>query len=545
MAFNAVPREFDQDKVTRYLADKDEKYRIDFFSSLEYVFGKYIFPLIDPAPFEVLYSDLKRPCYPVNIILAHEIYQRMTEKSDAEMRHLMKFDPTVRVALHMYDYYDGTHVMSLGTLEEFRIRIKSYMTSTGIDLLRELGMKMAKKEAELLHTDCSICRIDSGFVDSHIEKESRFKLLYRCVARFVVSLSRIGIQPDERFLHYTDHNDWNAVSYHDTETPLESKIQTVIEDAFYLLRIFADDIEASRLEDWFLLSRVFREQVWQEKDGSFRLKKDKSEGLNSQTLQSPADPDATFREKAGEAHEGYLGLCVESGRGLTGIIQYWRYAANTASDPCLLEEYLRSLPDQPQNTPFVTLVGDGLFSSMDAKQTAARKGIEIVTTDLAGKKPDPFLKEFVLDSSETILEMCPHEEKPADCSFKEKDNVILAHFSKEQCGNCPFRSQCKVKEQKKSNVLRLSVPAYRRSVNWSAQTQNQNYAELAKYRNGVECIFSQLRNYHRIDEMPVRTYMDTNYWFNAAMCGINAKRVCKYFSRLHKEEAQKVSKGLA
>ena len=59
----------------------------------------------------------------------------------------------------------------------------------------------------------------------------------------------------------------------------------------------------SQASDNQLLVRVFSEQAVRE-DGSIRLKT-KEDGMGSDIIQNPADPDATYREKAGKQHRGY------------------------------------------------------------------------------------------------------------------------------------------------------------------------------------------------------------------------------------------------
>lgn len=539
MCFNSVPRQFDAQKAYNLiLSSLPERVQRECLNSIEYLFARIIFPLIDPEPFYGLYSDRKRPCYPINILIAAEIFKQIFHYSDKQLIHALTFDPSAKIALHLYDYYDGSHIFDRSTLEEFRIRVESYNKITGIDLMRECGMKIARLSTALIPTDCSISRIDSGFVDSHIEDLDRAKLLYRTIARFLKSVYKLGVPFSDRFCHYLNHNDWNAISYHDKQTPMEQKICTIIQDMDSLISLFSQDDEITRLDDWELLNRVFSDQILRESDGSLRLRKDKSEGLNSQAVQNPTDPDATCRTKDGEIYKGYVCLIVETGKGNTSIRTYWQYSVNTTADELFLEDYLNSLPDREPTDHPVILVGDGLFSSAEAKKIAEKKNIVILTTNLSGKKPDPFLTEFLLSPDQTILLECPNHQEPMDSSWKPKDERILAHFSREQCSECPLRDKCPMKEQKKNNAVTISVPAVRRAEDWQGQKYSDDFAEWCKYRNGVECNFALLRTTYRIDEMPVRRYMSTRYWFNCVMMAINAKQVCKYLAAEAKAAAR-------
>lgn len=531
MAYNAIPREEDPEKLAHFLAVHSDRTLNKFFVSLEYMFGRYIFPLIDPAPFRVLYAETKRPCYPVNVLIAAEIYRLMMGLSDRQMVDAAVFNLAVRAALHLYQYDEGDHVFSRDALEEFRIRCKNYQDATGIDLMRNALMDMAEKEADLIHTDQTVSRIDTGFVDSHIEKLSRMKLLYRCIARLAISMDRIHVDIPERMQHYLSPDDWNLVSYHEKSIPDDEKLQTILEDARTLLAQSCTTEEAVLLPAWDLLKRVYEDQVFEEADGSLRLKKSKAEGLNSAALQSPADPDATFRKKAGEEHQGYVGVIVDFGSGNTAIKKYWKYAVNITSDAVFLEDYLNSLEDQPATDEPVILVGDGLFSSADAKELAAKKNIRIITTNLSGKKPDLFLLKHQYSQDGTAVKQCAAGKLPLSSSFNSTNETILAHFEKNDCEECPFRKQCRASRQKKSFALRISRPSVKRAENWQGVSEEE-FRKYARYRNGIESDFSLMRRYYRIDEMPVRTFMDTSYWFNCVMGAMNAKQVCKYFQKI-------------
>ncbi len=63
--------------------------------------------------------------------------------------------------------------------------------------------------------------------------------------------------------------------------------------------------------EYQMLIRVIEEQTDKDSDGKLTLKSKKS-GMNSEILQNPADPDATFREKAGKDNRGYIANVVEA-----------------------------------------------------------------------------------------------------------------------------------------------------------------------------------------------------------------------------------------
>ncbi|MCI9329453.1 MAG: hypothetical protein HFH22_06475 [Ruminococcus sp.] len=61
-----------------------------------------------------------------------------------------------------------------------------------------------------------------------------------------------------------------------------------------------------------LLLRVLKAQAVQREDGAYRLRTKEDGGMDATILQNPADPDATYREKAGKQHRGYVANVIEA-----------------------------------------------------------------------------------------------------------------------------------------------------------------------------------------------------------------------------------------
>lgn len=74
-------------------------------------------------------------------------------------------------------------------------------------------------------------------------------------------------------------------------------ISSKIDDAEGLLPQCADDYSDST--DYQLLERAINEQTKNDGNGK-AIPKQKGDGMDSSSLQNPADPDATYRIKAGK-----------------------------------------------------------------------------------------------------------------------------------------------------------------------------------------------------------------------------------------------------
>ena len=91
------------------------------------------------------------------------------------------------------------------------------------------------------------------------------------------------------------------MSFVPNQFQLSDRLQKVIDDAVKLLPQCADDYADT--EEYQLLERAIKEQTKKDDDGH-DIPKGKGDGMDSSTLQSPSDPDATFRMKAGKEHRG-------------------------------------------------------------------------------------------------------------------------------------------------------------------------------------------------------------------------------------------------
>lgn len=84
----------------------------------------------------------------------------------------------------------------------------------------------------------------------------------------------------------------------------------ILNDADRLLRSCEGSFD--EINQYQLLIRVIREQTIREKDGALRFRTKMDGGMDSNVLQNPSDPEATYREKAGKQNRGYAANVTES-----------------------------------------------------------------------------------------------------------------------------------------------------------------------------------------------------------------------------------------
>ena len=133
---------------------------------------------------------------------------------------------------------------------------------------------------------------------------------------------------------------------------------------------FAEDTE------YQLLVRCLSEQTIVEA-GKRRLRTKEDGGMSSDMVQSPADPEATFREKAGEQHCGYVGNIEESVSETGSVVTGYGYETNNTGDSAMLRDHLEKIGVQEQET---LIAADGAYAGENNVKLAAEKNIKLVTT---------------------------------------------------------------------------------------------------------------------------------------------------------------------
>ena len=319
------------------------------------IFADEIFPAIDEERFSVLYSDkASRPNAPVNVIIGALIIKELFDYSDDEIVENLMLDLHLQYALHTTSFVEQP--ISDKTLTRFRKRCYDYETLHGVDLYHDCVKDLSGKIAKIMKLNGRIRRMDSIMIESNIRFLSRMELIYTCISKLVVYLTKK--QPDmvsEPLKHYADPNDYNRIFYHQRNDDMETTIQTLLTDSDCLLELCKTDFEETT--EYQLFVRCLSDQTVVENDKR-RLRTKEDGTMNSLALQSPSDPDATYRNKSGKHYRGYTAN-IEETVGKNGSVvtnyQFDRYCTLLAGITKMLKsvgyklhiEYIQQERGQP------------------------------------------------------------------------------------------------------------------------------------------------------------------------------------------------------
>ena len=337
---------------------------------------------IDETPYAVLYADTaSRPNIPVNILVALEVMKDGNGWSDEEMYENFCYNVQVRHALGLSNLGEGH--FELRTLYNFRQRLTAHMEATGENLLAQTfeqisDEQLARFELKSLHQ-----RVDSTQIASNIRRLSRLQLLVTVLQR------------THRMLSPADQNHWQAdfAPYLKGsagqytwrlkgQAAYDQHLQAIGELMAQLVTELAPTYQEQ--ETYQLLVRVFAEH-FQTTDDDGIDPKDGAE-LSADSLQSPDDPEATFRRKRGEGYVGYVANITETSLPDNDfqLILKVQVEPNITDDAQMLADII---PDLKARTDLKLMDTDGGYGSPKVDEVADEYDVDLRQTALRGRTP--------------------------------------------------------------------------------------------------------------------------------------------------------------
>lgn len=484
-------------------------------------FAEDIFPNINEEPFNVLYSDkASRPNTPVNIIIGALIIKELFGISDDEIVENLMLDSRYQYALHTTSYEEQP--LSDKSLSRFRVRCYDYESTHGVDLYHECIESLSGSIAKMMKIDGRIRRMDSTMIEANIRRLSRMELIYISIAKLVKHLDKTGAGFDhERYGHYLEADDYNKVIYHSRNDEVDERMSTLLSDADDLIESCKGCYD--EVTEYQLFSRCIAEQTIVDDNGR-RLRTKEDGGMDSNMMQNPSDPDATYRSKAGKEHRGYVANLEESVGSASSVVTGYQFEKNNVSDDAMLKEYLEKMEPQTES---MLLTVDGAYAGTENIELAASKNIELVPTDLTGRDTDPIMADFKFNEECTKVLECPAGHAPKTCSYNKQTEQCTLSFERDHCANCPFQDQCKPKIFKR--VARKTVS--RKSVVRARYIRSKNtdrFKQIARLRNGVETIPSILKNRYDVNKMPARGLQRSKFFFGGKIAALNFKKLIRF-----------------
>jgi hypothetical protein len=486
-----------------------------------------VFCRIDETLFAGLYSDaVSRPNVAVNVLVAFEILKSGLGLSDEALYNRVCFDLLVRHALGLGDL--AKDVFALRTVYNFRTRVREHAAETGENLMQTVFEQVTDEQLAALHLRTGLQRMDSTQVLSNLAQWSRLELLVGVVQSVYrglpEALRNSWAEPLAVYLDGRPHQ----VCYRIQAGEERQHLETLGEQLYALSQdLAAVDPEHAKLA---LLKRVLEEQYVVSPEGAVSLRA--GQEISAQSLQSPHDPEATYRKKGGKEYRGgYVANVSETAdpENEVQLITDVQVESNHTDDTQLMDQALTG--QQARGIEVTSVVTDGGYSGALGDAVCANHEVELRPTRLRGGVSrgeqwgwDAYTWE--VDAERTPLRVtCPGGETVELEPSSRSPDRSLARFPRQSCDACPFYGkQCRVEERQNTGPT-FSVTHRSVSV---ARMRQRLCPEDARLRAPVEGTMWQLKHPFGSNQLPVRGLIRVRMVLYGSALMVNLRRIHRH-----------------
>jgi hypothetical protein len=213
----------------------------------------------------------------------------------------------------------------------------------------------------------------------------------------------------------------------------------------------------------------------------------------SGSLQNPADPDATYREKNGKKFQGYSAcvseICDKENK--MQVITSVELVKNNVDDAAILKDNIFVLKEE---TNLETMIADGAFHSPSVSVALEANNVELITTAIRGKKtrkPDILDTKYFKFEDSGLIHSCPQGHRPVK-QILNKEKKLTASFDRRKCAVCPVNQRCLAYLSEKQS--RVVVDANRRWIDKNRrEALQEEFIEKCRMRPAVEGLMDKIK----------------------------------------------------
>ena len=459
-------------------------------------------------------SGFGRPTKELYSVTGALILQQMHDLTDEQTVSQMAFNQQWHYALDITSSSDEATYLCEKTLWNFR----KVMTDNNLDT--EVFNQTTEKLAQVFGVNTDKQRLDSVHIKSNMRRLGRIGIFAKSTHKFMVNLRRqypeqfqeVDQELIERYLPKKALSCFSMVKPSESEKTLEQ----VSRDLFTLVQQFSLSEPVCAMHSYKLLERVLQEQctvVDEADDGQDSVVVKPAKDICSDSLQNPSDPDAGYDGHKGQGYqvqvmETYVEETdPEEKTQQLNLITHVEVESACEHDAHAVMPAVDSTRERglaPQE-----VVCDSLYGSDENCQEAQQLGVEIVSPVMGSSSEKTHGLDAFQYTDQAEVISCPQGNKPL--KVKQSKQRHTAIFASEHCVNCPFLSQCAVKQGKRHYYLRYDDKA-QRCAQRRAQQQTDEFRERYRWRAGVEATMSEYNKLTGVKQLRVR--------------GLKAVRVC-------------------
>ena len=477
-------------------------------------FRDQIVSRIDETIFKVLFNKTTgAPNASVSLLVGMMVIKEAFGWSDSQLFEQCKFNLLVRSALGLYNLNDALPAES--TYYLLRKRMYEHHSQTGEDLMELTFKQITRGQVQEFDINGHNIRMDSKLLSSNIAFYSRYEIILHTLLRFYKVLDergkkRLTAKVRAQIKELTEEEPKKTV-YRSNKSEIESRLEYIGTLMYKLVRGFKNN----QTEQYQLLCRVFNEQYILTEDKQIELRQ-RAE-INSDSTQSPHDPDSTFRKKGDQKVKGYSVNVTETiSDDPLNLITDVIVGKSNIPDTEFVQPAIESttqVTDQKVNTVYA----DGAYQSPNNDEYC--NDIDMVFTGIQGPP------------SRYDLEMTPTGLIATDTQTGECIQAVLARKQKNS-----KEERWRIKTDsgyKYFNQLAIRASEVRRTM------KERPLEELHK-RNNVEATIFQLSFFLRNNKSRYRGQFKHQTWAYARCLWINLVRINNFM----KQTCQRTCKSI-
>lgn len=511
--------------------DLPEKQRARLEKSWSGVFFREFFSRVDERAFADLYVDFpSRPNAPINELVSLEFLKDGNGWTDEEMYDNYLFDLQTRHALGLDQL--GEEHLDLRTIYNFRQRLSQYMQEKGINLLDQAFEQVTDKQIAAFQLKTGKQRMDSVLLGANIRQRGRLQLLVEVMQRVERMLNETDrASYAELFAPYLQGHSGHYI-YRLKREDYPVHLQRIGEHMQRLLTELRPSYGQEPI--YAVLERVFGEH-FQVTDQAVAAKDGKD--LSAQSLQSPDDCEATYRDKHGQKCQGYSANLSETCDPANPfqLITKTQTAPNCTDDSQLLAEVL---PNLKERTAVDTLYTDGGFGGPQSDPVLEEQKVALIQTAIRGRRPNPetlHLADFEIkldeQSGKPLQITCPQGQKVAVHSTSQKKGCV-ASFDPSLCATCPFfeKGQCPTQPGKQDGRPRLRFTRAEAQASQRRRRSQKQKKTAGNLRAAVEATVRSVKHPFPAGKLPVRGLFRVTCMVIGSAAVTNIRRIQRFLT---------------
>jgi len=493
------------------------------YGSREYEFYKRVFSRIPESLFAELYAEepASRPNAPVNTLVGAMILQHMNDWTFEELLDHVAFDLKVRAALGLWSLDEVPFCRA--TLFNFQKRLRDHMVASGQDKFQVVFDQLSQADLEEFGLSARIQRCDSTQLGSNIRDYTRIELLVEVVLRMWRVLGEAGqAQHRERFARFVDAKTSGQFLYRLRRSDIDQTLEQLAQLHAWMVEALQADYGSTEIHR--IVRRVFAEHFTLVEE---RIVVRPATEVGSGSLQSPDDPEATYRNKAGEFYKGHVLHVAETatpGNALQ-LITDVAVAPNNVEDSGILNERLAEMHGR---TPDLEeLHTDGAYGSEDNDRQLGQLNILAVQTGIRGPSARAPIR-VDRDEAGRLHVRCAAGHRVAALSAVKH---YKAEFAAAHCAGCPFAAVCRA--QRREHGRRTFYFTEEEAVKWLRHYRIETLPpERQALRANVEATIRQFKAPCRNGKLRTRGLCAARRYAFLRAVAINFGRVYRHLQRV-------------